>query len=116
MTSRTYVRRRQWLKLAIPELVENRRRSIAMLPPVAPALNRDEALEVQHLHGLATVRGVPSPVFGPVELRLPRTMRARIALANSPTRKREDAESTSVLRSCCLIVPWRSVGDVDRVV
>jgi hypothetical protein len=29
-----------------PELVENRRRSIAMLPPGAPALNRDEALEV----------------------------------------------------------------------
>jgi hypothetical protein len=32
--------------LPIPELVENRRRSIAMLPPGAPALNRDEALEV----------------------------------------------------------------------
>jgi hypothetical protein len=30
----------------IPELVENRRRSIAMLPVGAPALNRDEALEV----------------------------------------------------------------------
>jgi hypothetical protein len=28
------------------ELVENRRRSIAMLPPGAPALNRDEALEL----------------------------------------------------------------------
>jgi hypothetical protein len=33
-------------ELPIPELVENRRRSVAMLPPGAPALNRDEALEV----------------------------------------------------------------------
>jgi hypothetical protein len=33
-------------ELPIPELVENRRRSIAMLPPGAPALNRDEALEL----------------------------------------------------------------------
>ena len=32
--------------LPIPEFVENRRRSIAMLPVGAPALNRDEALEV----------------------------------------------------------------------
>jgi hypothetical protein len=32
--------------LPSPELVENQRRSIAMLPPGAPALNRDEALEV----------------------------------------------------------------------
>jgi hypothetical protein len=32
--------------LPIPELVENRLRSIAMLPPGVPALNRDEALEV----------------------------------------------------------------------
>jgi hypothetical protein len=32
--------------LPIPELVENRQRSIAMLPTGAPALNRDEALEV----------------------------------------------------------------------
>jgi hypothetical protein len=32
--------------LPIPELVENRRRSIAMLPPGSPALNRDEALEI----------------------------------------------------------------------
>ena len=32
--------------LPIPELVENRRRSIAMLAPGAPALNRDEALEL----------------------------------------------------------------------
>jgi hypothetical protein len=30
----------------LPELVENRRRSIAMLSVGAPALNRDEALEV----------------------------------------------------------------------
>jgi hypothetical protein len=32
--------------LPIPELVENRCRSIAMLPSGAPALNRDEALEL----------------------------------------------------------------------
>jgi hypothetical protein len=32
--------------LPMPELVENRRRSIAMLPEGAPALNRDEALEL----------------------------------------------------------------------
>jgi hypothetical protein len=32
--------------LPIPELVENRRRSVAMLPTGALALNRDEALEV----------------------------------------------------------------------
>jgi len=33
-------------ELPTPELVENRRRSIAMLPAGAPALNRDEALEL----------------------------------------------------------------------
>jgi hypothetical protein len=32
--------------MPIPELVENRRRSIAMLPVGAPGLNRDEALEL----------------------------------------------------------------------
>ena len=32
--------------LPIPELLENRRRSIAMLPTGAPALNRDEAIEL----------------------------------------------------------------------
>jgi hypothetical protein len=32
--------------LPIPELVENRRRSVAMLPPGAPALDRYEALEL----------------------------------------------------------------------
>jgi hypothetical protein len=32
--------------LPTPELVENRRRSIAMLAPGTPALNRDEALEL----------------------------------------------------------------------
>jgi hypothetical protein len=44
--------------LPIPELVENRRRSIAMLPPGAPALNRDEALEVlrQLVEALREVR------------------------------------------------------------
>jgi hypothetical protein len=30
----------------IPELVEQRRRSVAMLPSGAPALNREEALEL----------------------------------------------------------------------
>jgi hypothetical protein len=33
-------------ELPTPELVENRRRSIAMLPTGVPALNRDEALEL----------------------------------------------------------------------
>jgi hypothetical protein len=44
--------------LPIPELVENRHRSIAMLPPGAPALNRDEALEVlaQLVEALREVR------------------------------------------------------------
>ena len=32
--------------LRIPEFVENRRRAVAMLPSGAPALNRDEALEL----------------------------------------------------------------------
>lgn len=31
-------------ELPTPEAVENRRRSVAMLSPNAPALNRDEAL------------------------------------------------------------------------
>jgi hypothetical protein len=45
--------------LPIPELVENRRRSIAMLPVGAPALNRDEALELlkQLEAALKEVRG-----------------------------------------------------------
>jgi hypothetical protein len=44
--------------LPIPELVENRRRSVAMLAPGAPALNRDEALEVlrQLVEALEEVR------------------------------------------------------------
>jgi hypothetical protein len=33
-------------ELPIPELVENRRRSVAMLPSGTPALSRDEALEL----------------------------------------------------------------------
>ena len=33
-------------ELPTPEIVENRRRSIAMLPSGAPALDRDEALEL----------------------------------------------------------------------
>jgi hypothetical protein len=32
--------------LPIPELVENQRRSIAMLAPGVPALNREQALEL----------------------------------------------------------------------
>jgi hypothetical protein len=32
--------------LPIPELIENRRRSIAMLPAGAPALNREEAVDL----------------------------------------------------------------------
>ena len=44
--------------LPIPELIENRRRSIAMLPVGAPALNRDEALELvrQLVEALREVR------------------------------------------------------------
>jgi hypothetical protein len=42
-------------ELPIPELVENRRRSIAMLPPGVPALNRDEALELLALLEAALV-------------------------------------------------------------
>jgi hypothetical protein len=38
--------------LPIPELVENQRRSIAMLPAGAPALNRDEALELREVREL----------------------------------------------------------------
>jgi hypothetical protein len=34
------------VELPIPELVENRRRSVAMLTPGAPALNREEAMEL----------------------------------------------------------------------
>ena len=44
---RTYVRYAPTMtKVPTPELVENRRRSIAMLPSGVPALNRDEALEL----------------------------------------------------------------------
>ena len=43
---RTFVYAPGVADLPIPELVENQRRSIAMLPVGAPALNRDEALEV----------------------------------------------------------------------
>jgi len=32
--------------LPIPELVENRRRSVAMLTPGVPAMSREEALEI----------------------------------------------------------------------
>jgi hypothetical protein len=46
MCERTFVYAPGVADLPIPELVENRRRSIAMLPPGAPALNRDEALEL----------------------------------------------------------------------
>jgi hypothetical protein len=48
-------------ELPIPELVENRRRSIAILPSGAPALNRDEAAEllrqlVEALRGVRELR------------------------------------------------------------
>jgi hypothetical protein len=43
---RTFVYAPGVVDLPIPELVENRRRSVAMLPTGAPALNRDEALEL----------------------------------------------------------------------
>ena len=43
---RTFVYAPGVADLPIPELVENRRRSIAMLPAGAPALNRDDALEL----------------------------------------------------------------------
>jgi hypothetical protein len=43
---RTFVYAPGMADLPTPELVENRRRSIAMLAPGAPATNRDEALEV----------------------------------------------------------------------
>jgi hypothetical protein len=43
---RTFIHAPGVAGLPIPELVENRRRSIAMLPAGAPALNRDEALEI----------------------------------------------------------------------
>ena len=43
---RTFVYAPGVADLPIPELVENRRPAIAMLPVGAPALNRDEALEV----------------------------------------------------------------------
>jgi len=44
--------------LPIPELVETRRRSIAMLAPGVPALDRDEALELlgQLLEALTQLR------------------------------------------------------------
>jgi hypothetical protein len=39
-------RLRSVAELPIPELVENRRRSVAMLAPGVSALNREEALEL----------------------------------------------------------------------
>jgi hypothetical protein len=51
--------------LPIPELVENRRRSIAMLPVGAPALNRDEALELLEQLKAELVECVCPPPNGP---------------------------------------------------
>jgi hypothetical protein len=50
-------------ELPIPELIENRLRSIAMLQPGASALNREEALELleqlEHaLHELRRLRAL----------------------------------------------------------
>jgi hypothetical protein len=60
----TYVRYSSTVAdLPIPELVENRRRSIAMLPVGAPALNRDEALEIlgQLVEALRQLRALERP-------------------------------------------------------
>jgi hypothetical protein len=56
-------------QLPIPELIENRRRSVAMLPPGAPALNRDEALEVlqQLVDALSEIRDLRAPNLTPPE-------------------------------------------------
>ena len=53
-------------ELPIPELVENRRRSIAMLTFGAPAMNRDEALEIldQLKAALSEVRRLRAEVGG----------------------------------------------------
>ena len=53
-------------ELPIPELVENRRRSVAMLPTGAPALNRDEALELlgQLAEALRQLRNLKRPTDG----------------------------------------------------
>lgn len=53
--------------LPIPELVENQRRSIAMLPSGAPALDRDEALDLleQLKATLNEVRKLRAQVKGP---------------------------------------------------
>ena len=53
-------------ELPIPERVENRRRSVAMLPPGAPALNRDEALELleQLKAALLELRRIRVPTRG----------------------------------------------------
>jgi hypothetical protein len=45
-SERTFAYAADVADLPIPEVVENWRRSIAMLPVGAPALNRDEALEI----------------------------------------------------------------------
>jgi hypothetical protein len=54
-------------ELPIPELVENRLRSVAMLMPGTPALNREEALElleqlVEVLRRLRTIEGGEQPM------------------------------------------------------
>jgi hypothetical protein len=53
-------------ELPTPELVENQRRSIAMLPTGAPALNRDEALELlgQLADALRQLRNLKRPTDG----------------------------------------------------
>jgi hypothetical protein len=70
-TGRTRVRYGEvFAELPIPELVENRRRSIAMLSSGTPALNRDEALEL--LEQLEAARcGDCAPNLPPPELALP---------------------------------------------
>ena len=64
MPGRTYVRYAEPMaELPIPELVENRRRSVAMLPPGAAALNRDEALDLldQLVEALRRLRALEHP-------------------------------------------------------
>jgi hypothetical protein len=50
-------------ELPSPELIENRRRSVAMLTPGVPALSREEALELLQaaLHKVRRLRALKEP-------------------------------------------------------
>jgi hypothetical protein len=54
--------------LPIPELVENRRRSIAMLPAGAPALNPDDALDLLEQLKAALEEADGSAKLAPLEI------------------------------------------------